>query len=211
VQCTGMPGLRKSAIASRIQEVATTSGLTIASAEFCGPHDDLPWVLDISLQALPRRRFCMYFWTISHGGKTRAAEEYRIQTKLKEIVPFHFEMGSTLLMGYYQSSTDRTKSVAEQRTDSQMEVFVAWDATRHLRPGLSSSCQVPYGTMVDAHLAGISQFRRVLADGTTENIIGMRPEYLPRYLMAVSRGHHNLTAEQIQAFDGDWSATRGRA
>ncbi len=146
-----------------------------------------------------RRRYRFYVWTVGHGGLARPKNEYRIQTKLKVEASLQFGSGTTVLIGYYRRDVDIAGIKAGNEPPRDMEVFVAWDPVKHLRPGASSSCQVPFSTMYEAYLVGLSASQRKLADGSAELVLSFRPEYLAPYLLLAAHGHESVTRENLGA------------
>jgi len=135
------------------------------------------------------RTYLVYVWTIGHGGKSRTQDEYRIQAKLPVGRDLTVGGGTTLLLGYYHEEADRAGRELGNTPNDGMEIFVAWDASKHLRVGTSSSCQVPFGLMDDARLVGSAWLDRRIAHGERETVIALRPEMLAKYLSLASGGH----------------------
>ena len=193
-----MPGLKKPEIANRLTRFLVQSNVNIHSAEFSGVNKDLPWRVLIEFQTHTVRKYEIYMWTISHGGRTRSKDEYRIQIILEDGANrLDFGFGTTLLLGYYDERSDSVgRSVGNMPTPS-MEIIVAWDPIRHLRVGASSSCQVQFDILEEAYRKGVATRKRSLSQGESEQIIALRPEYFASYLAEVSGGHHLLVPEAI--------------
>ena len=68
--------------------------------------------------------YVVYAWTIGHGGRTRAATEYRIQLKLPGQPKLVFDDGTTILIGLYDGSLDPQ---AERFGTGDARILVAWD------------------------------------------------------------------------------------
>jgi hypothetical protein len=194
-----MSGLRKSAIASRIVKILSQGDCLVGEHGFRGVRGDLPWTCVVELPRQTSRRFHMYFWTVSHGGRSRTDSEYRIQVKLKESSALEFGGGTTLLLGYYRASEDATARSRNTAPPKDMEMFIAWDPIHHLRLGLSSSCQVSFDLMLRAYLHGADQVARRCADGSVEQVIAFRSEFLPRYLKEAAGGHNAVSAVQVKS------------
>src|SRR2546426_5120125 len=155
-----MSGLRKSSIANRILKKLSQGNCIVSEYGFRGVRGDLPWTCVVELPQQTSRRFHMYFWTVSHGGRSRTDSEYRIQVKLKESSALEFGGGTTLLLGYYDASGDSTDHTRTTAPPKEMEMFVAWDPIHHLKLGLSSSCQVSFDLLLRAYLHGADQAAR---------------------------------------------------
>jgi hypothetical protein len=192
-----LPGLTKTRILKRIEDVLGNSDAELVSAAFVGEGTDLPCRCTILFRGGSRREYNLYFWTVGHGGRSRSREEYRIQTKLKTDRRLRVDAGTTILLGYYHESLDRTGRAQGNSPPKGMEVFVAWDAVHHLHLGTSSSCQVPFRIMYDAYLKGKACVKRSLASGDDETICALRPEYLTSYLRAASGGHARVALHDL--------------
>jgi hypothetical protein len=153
--------------------------------------------MTVSFPRGAERRYNLYCWTIGHGGKTRSLAEYRIQTKLKSGTRLSFGDAISVLLGYFDSDLTTVPSTKSGNAQPGMVVIVAWDATRHVRVGASSSCQVAYDVLLRAHLAGAASATRRSSAGGSETVIGIRPEFLARYLLAMDKGHNALNADII--------------
>lgn len=193
-----MPGLKKVEIAKRITRCLVQSNVKIQSAEFSGVKKNLPWRVLVEFPNHVLRKYEIYMWTISHGGRTRSTDEYRIQIMLKDsIYSLDFGFGTTLLLGYYDECSDYVgRSVGNLLTPG-MEIIVAWDPIQHLKVGASSSCQVQFDILEEAYRKGIAARKRSLSRGESEQVIAMRPEYFASYLAEASGGHHLLEPEAI--------------
>ncbi|HUW95204.1 MAG TPA: hypothetical protein VMW58_05415 [Anaerolineae bacterium] len=192
-----MPGLTKARILERIQNVLIDSNAQLLNATFIGKSADLPCRCTVVFRGGSRRHYDLYFWTIAHGGRSRRRDEYRIQIKLKIDRRLRVDAGTTVLLGYYHETLDRSGRARGNTPPDGMEVFVAWDALYHLRLGASSSCQVPFSVMYDAYLNGKACVRRSLASGDDELVYGLRPEYLSSYLRAASGGHAAVVLHEL--------------
>ncbi len=84
-------------------------------------------------------RLKIIIYNITHGGKKRAADEYRIQLKEGRLAQ---EAGYiTLILGYYDA----------------LEVFAGFDLQKHIGiPGYSASLQIKEGNLAAATLSGLS-------------------------------------------------------
>lgn len=187
-----MPGLRKTVIAEHLHRCIDEAGASVDEARFVGPRGSLPWRCRLTFSNLSERTFDFYLWTVSHGGRRRRTDEYRIQTKLDQCDSLGVASGTTILGGYYTEAVDRSGREAGNSPPPDMEVFVFWDATEHLDLGHSSSCQVPFGTLYEAYIRGHAANVRSLGSGREETVVAVRPEYVVSYLQAASGGHQLL-------------------
>ena len=193
-----MAGLKKVEIANRITRFLLQSNVKVHSAEFSGVNRDLPWRVLVEFPNHVLRKYEIYMWTISHGGRTRSTDEYRIQIMLKDgVYSLDFGFGTTLLLGYYDECTDYVGRLVGNLPVPGMEIIVAWDPIQHLRVGASSSCQVQFAILEEAYRKGVATRKRLLSQDEAEQIIAMRPEYFVSYLAEASGGHHLLVSEAI--------------
>lgn len=194
-----MPGLPKVAIADRIEAALHSSGATVVHGSFTDDRGALPFRCKVRFQDGSERGYTLYFWTISHGGRSRSRTEYRIQAKLRSARDLDFENGTTLLMGYYAALADRVGAEEGNVAPAQMEAFAAWDPLVHLRVGASSSCQVPFAVLEAAYLKGASVALRRNQSGPPERVIAFRPENLASYMRAAAGGHNSVDLSQVLA------------
>lgn len=187
-----MAGLRKAVLAKNLTDAIDSSASSLLYGAFIGDRNDLPWECAIRFRDGATRRYLVYIWTITHGGRTRSRHEYRIQVKLKSARRLDFGQGTTLVLGYYSSEFDRVGREAGNHSPREMRIFAAWDPLQHLRLGASSSCQVSYEVLYSAYLSGSASSHRITADGESETVIAFRPEHLGTYFRAVSGGHNSL-------------------
>lgn len=193
-----MPGLKKVEIANRIIRFLVQSNVRVHSAEFSGVNKDLPWRVLLEFTNHVVRKYEIYMWTISHGGRTRSKDEYRIQIMLKDGVHrLDFGFGTTLLLGYYDECSDYVGRSVGNLPAPGMEIIVAWDPIQHLHVGASSSCQVQFDILEEAYRKGVAIRKRLLSQGESEQVIAMRPQYFASYLAEASGGHHLLVPETI--------------
>jgi len=178
--------------------VVSSAGCSISTEGFLGSQRDLPWACVVEFPSGISRRYSMYFWTVSHGGRARPVTEYRIQVKLKDRRSLDFGKGTTLLLGYYTRTSDWVGRDLGNHPPVDMEIFVAWDPIHHLALGASSSCQVSYDLMFKAYIEGVGESERRCADGSVETVFAFRPELLPRYLREAAGGHNRVTRTGLQ-------------
>ncbi len=110
-----------------------------------------------------------------------------------------FGAGTTLLLGLYDVRQDEAGDALGHVLPSDMEVFVAWDATRHVALGYSSSCQVSFDQMFDGYVHGVSCRSREVSAGASERVIALRPEYLASYFLEACGGHEEVDASRLRA------------
>lgn len=113
-------------------------------------------------------RLKVIIYNITHGGKKRAADEYRIQLKEGLLAP---EAGyTTLILGYYDA----------------LEVFAGFDFQKHLGiPGYSASLQIKEGNLATATLSGFSPYDR----GNGEVAVAFRPDFFAGYIENLAELH----------------------
>jgi hypothetical protein len=201
-----MPGLTKGVLVKILESILRADDGDLTVTGFVGEGKDLPWVCETRVGPHTRRRFLFHVWTISHGGKSRAKEEYRIQAKLKVARQLTLKGGIPVLLGYYSERYDKTSTALGNDPPEGMEVFAAWDPVQHFKLGRSSSCQVRFETLYEASLVGVSVTSRRLADGSTERIVCFRPARLREYLRALQLGHVNVTT---RSFDRQLGSVKG--
>ena len=111
----------------------------------------------------------LYIWNLSHGGKTRSSEEFRIQvTGIDRFEPE--PNGRTLLLGW----------------GDDFGVFAGFDIQRRLSTfGASPSIQIKAATLQAAGETGAGTQDK----GRGENAIGLRPDKLGRYVQHLAKVH----------------------
>jgi putative restriction endonuclease len=110
----------------------------------------------------------IYIWNLSHGGKTRSADEYRIQVKVDRFQQTAGE--TTLVLGW----------------SDDIEVFGGFDVRKHSgRLGYSSSIQISLETLRKASLNGVSAHDK----GNGEIAVGFRPEFFVDYVRNLEALH----------------------
>jgi hypothetical protein len=191
-------GLRKARLIDLILAAIQNRGVDVAPIGFVGDGNDLPWACEVRFRGQTSRRFLVYCWTISHGGRARPLNEYRIQVKLRSSRRLRFGDGTSLLLGYYDERHDQVGRVIGNVVPEEMKVFVAWDPLQHLRLGESSSCQVKFETMYEAYIQGAASSTRQIVDGSMERIIAFRPEKAADYFRAAAGGHNQVTLNSLR-------------
>ncbi|MFW6188989.1 MAG: HNH endonuclease [Planctomycetota bacterium] len=114
----------------------------------------------------------VYIWNISHGGKTRPSDEYRIQVTGVESLTNDPEY-TTLVLGWKEPE----------------EVFAGWDVKMHAgRVSFSPSMQVKQSSLREAEERGLSLCHR----GGDEITAAFRPDMTIAYIQHI-RGLHGHT------------------
>jgi putative restriction endonuclease len=114
--------------------------------------------------------FRVFSWAISHGGKGRSPEEYRVQTTRPGDAPLFDPDSPTLLLGYHE----------------ELDVFAAWDVRVHPNPSSSASLQVPLTVLRRAAEEGFVSHSR-LVSGESEVVVAFQPEATMAYLEMAAR------------------------
>lgn len=155
-------------------------GLRILAVE----GDRSPFVVTVEdVRGAGRHRLRAYVRNITHGGATRADDEYRIQITDREILVDGQHL--TLLLGYHPGT----------------EVFAAFDPLFHQEYGASPSVQIPFEEMAEASTAGVVRtFSRPRREGD-EPVAVFPAEFLADYVRA--RGH--LRAAGTEGISADES------
>jgi len=107
----------------------------------------------------------VFSWEITHGGKSRHPDEYRVQTTRPGQAPFLDPAERTLLIGYHDD----------------LDVFAAWDVRMHPNPSTSSSLQVRMPVLRKAAAEGFASMQRPIGD-EIEVVVAFRPEAAVAYL-----------------------------
>ena len=111
----------------------------------------------------------VYIWNCTHGGRGRAADEFRVQ--LTGVVPAMQAHETTVLLGWHE----------------EYEVFAGFDIAKHAgQRSISPSIQVKQDALLAAHTKTFSAYER--ANG--ELAITFRPEFLVDYALN-SAGLHS--------------------
>ena len=181
-----MPRLSRQAIVDRLSTGLNAAGIGVKEATFATHRGGLPWTCTLTFPTGFERSYRCYLWTVTHGGRTRAASEFRVQATLPS-AGLEFIAASTVLLGYYSPA-----HVGADPPPASSELFVAWDPTLHIGVSYSASLQVPSELLVEAHLAGAATITRQLASGADENIVALRPEYVGRYFELVPGSHRRI-------------------
>jgi putative restriction endonuclease len=118
----------------------------------------------------------IYVWNVTHGGKSRAASEYRIQ--ITGVSGLKFASGQkTLLLGIAQQPVSGT-------------VIVGFDATKHREFGSSPSIQVHAPTLLKAEHDGLASETKELDHGKSEIVFAFRPENFGQFIGTICPAYH---------------------
>lgn len=117
----------------------------------------------------------LYLSNISHGGKTRNVNEYRIQIAGNPPLKIS-DSFKTLLLGWYD----------------ELGVFAAFDAQHHQNFGRSPSIQVTKEKLQEGHDKGIAfQIKRTPKTSTGEDtVIIFSPNYIINYIEDLYQQYH---------------------
>lgn len=113
----------------------------------------------------------VYIWNISHGGKTRNIEEYRIQMKGGSLTVG--DSFKTLLLGWFD----------------QEKVFAAFDAFKHRQFGRSPSVQVTKTALDNAAKNGTAFHTKQTQKGQ-DVVFTFQPKYMMDYVSGVYPQYH---------------------
>lgn len=127
-----------------------------------------------------REEVVIYIWNISHGGKTRSSEEYRIQIKGIEPPLLVGEDFKTLLLGWY----------------NQGKVFAAFDSVKHMNFGRSPSLQVTKSKLQEAFDHGIA-FQEKKTKNGREIVVTFAPNFIMDYIKDIYPQYHTGAKEEI--------------
>ena len=161
----------KKKLLSEVEEALTRSGYAV---EFVG--DNHPIEITASTNA-SQENLRVYVWNVTHGGKNRDENEYRIQITGVDKLEFR-EGERTLLLGI------ASKPIVEDT------VIVAFDPTKHETFGSSPSIQIHKPALVKAVEEGIATESKELADGSSEVMWVVRPENLGQYIGTLQGAYH---------------------
>lgn len=114
-------------------------------------------------------RLCVYIWNLTHGGRNRPVDEWRIQ--VTGIDRFEPEIGGkTLILGWWDDTG----------------VFAGFDLSRHIGDfGASPSIQLREAALHQAVLNGFAPHNK----GNGELAIAFRPDFLATYIQNLELLH----------------------
>jgi len=185
-----MPRLAKSRLRQVVLDALEASGYAVEYASAVHPFE-------ISVRTpLREERLLVYAWNITHGGKSRSANEYRIQITGVSRITFKKER-KTLLLGVAQLPGSGT-------------VIAAFDARQHKNFGSSPSIQVHEPTLLKAEVDGLASETKELAGGHAEIVFAFRPENLGQFIETLDPVYHSASStlaapEAIQVTKLDFS------
>ncbi|MDP3792670.1 MAG: HNH endonuclease [bacterium] len=136
---------------------------------------------------LRQEEILIYIWNISHGGKTRSPDEYRIQMKGKGL-----QVGDgfkTLLLGWYDEE----------------KIFVAFSAFKHRNYGRSPSVQVSKIIIQRASEHEVAFQIKQIREGQ-DIIVAFKPSYIMEYLDDIYPQYHKnkvglISVREIKAVE----------
>lgn len=173
-----MAGIAFPTLLNKFVKTLETSGATVF---VLGAPNARPARLQVV--AAGRTSCLLYLWTITGGGKTRAANERRIQ--VTNASHFLLQPGGRTIVGEW---------------NEEAEVWCFWDARRHGRFSVGSpSFQVNAETLERAANHGIATYARPVSEGT-EVVVAVHPDYLLWYVEEGS-DLHNTDADGGAAND----------
>jgi putative restriction endonuclease len=123
----------------------------------------------------------IYSWNLTHGGKKRKEDEYRIQVK---VTKFTQEADyKTLVLGWWDD----------------IEVFAGFDVRKHSGTlGYSSSIQVSKETLRKAIISGIATHDK----GNNEIAVAFRPDFFVDYVRNLEALHEfGESVRDLKAFE----------
>ncbi|MHA1872637.1 MAG: HNH endonuclease [Candidatus Heimdallarchaeaceae archaeon] len=126
------------------------------------------------------KKLLIYIWNITHGGKTRSKDEYRIQlTGVRTIRSI--EDGQTLLLGLYLENEDH--------------IFVSFDPSRHQHFGSSPSLQVRKQYLEKAKNNGLAIQEKIIDKRTreTESVIVFKDSLFMETVLEIMPEYRNKT------------------
>ena len=152
-----MMRLQKAELLARAEEAIRISGLNVLYLN-PGRHPALYRVYE------GRRSFLVqiYIWNITHGGKGRSADEYRVQAT--GVSRFNPKVNArNLLLGWWDD----------------VGVFAGWDIRQHRGPlGASPSMQISETALRGALLGGFAPYVK----DNNETAIAFKPEFIGTYI-----------------------------
>lgn len=125
----------------------------------------------------------IYIWNISHGGKSRSLDEFRIQITGVDSILLSTDY-ITLLLGYF--------------SENEKECFVAFDAIKHSTFGFSPSIQVKKNTLNTAIEKGIAiQEKSRNEEGKIDEVaIAFEPELMIQYITEMYPNYYGQIISQ---------------
>ena len=128
-------------------------------------------------------RLRIYIWNVTHGGRTRPIDEYRIQITTVDSIDVTPPL-KTLLLGW----------------DRRYEVFAGYNASRYTMFGQSPSLQIKEGTLERAGNEGFAIQPKEWDEvgDVTEVVVAFRPELFMTYASNLEAYHRpSLTKGEV--------------
>ena len=177
-----MARLSKSALVALVVNAIASDGWSVTLLTGAGTHPARFTMKREGVEHTVR----LYIWNLSHGGKNRPDDEFRIQvTGVDRFEPE--PSGRTLILGWGED----------------FGVFAGFDARHRFGQfGASPSIQIKIATLRAAGDAGAE----VQDKGQGEHAIGLRPDKLGRYVQHLEKAHAGnldpiLAPDESQAAD----------
>jgi putative restriction endonuclease len=153
------------------------------------PYDeDFSFPVKISItDGIETQLIAIYIWNVSHGGKTRSKEEYRIQIKGEPPLQTGNDY-KTLLLGWFE----------------QDQIFAAYDAFKHRNySGRSPSIQVPRQTLDAAVTHPFAFHTKQLTNDGKEVVVAFSKPFFIEYLNFVYPQYHAHFAQGISSEEAE--------
>lgn len=113
----------------------------------------------------------IFIWNITHGGKTRSEDEFRVQIKIPKNYNLNY---NDIVLGWYKD-----------------DVFVGYDTSKHLHSAWSSSLQIKKSILEDAYKEG----HKIYNNKHGEIVVAFNPSYLGIYIEN-HKDIHNIIKEE---------------
>lgn len=113
----------------------------------------------------------IFIWNITHGGKTRSKDEFRVQIKIPKNYSLDY---NDIVLGWYRD-----------------DVFVGYDTSKHLHSAWSSSLQIKKSILEEAYKKG----HKIYKNKHYETVIAFNPSYLGIYIEN-HKDIHNIIEEE---------------
>ena len=174
-----MARLTKKALIAHAVSAIAASGWTVTYLTDTGTH---PVRFTMEKEGV-EHTVRLYIWNLSHGGRTRSEEEFRIQ--VTGIDQFEMEPGGrTLILGWGE----------------EFGVFAGFSAQHRIGSfGASPSIQIKSATLRAAEAVGAGSQDK----GGGEHVIGVRPDKLGRYVQHLTDAHTG-NLHPLLAPDNSW-------
>lgn len=178
--------LEKKELLTKILDAIVQSNWNVQPLNNINSH---PLKVNISMDD-EQENLLIYVWNITHGGKTRSEDEFRIQITGVKKLDF-IDNFKTLLLGI--ANIDGT------------DVFVAFNPFKHSTFGFSPSIQVNKKALTLAIQEGITfqEKSRSPKGGVSEIVIPFSPTYIIEYITKVYPEYHNEATKEIVEPEAD--------